>query len=318
MTPDRRRLVLAVLVVAVAAIVVLSAIVARSARAPGAVAGGSPERSAAAGAAVPGTATLVGAGDIADCGDDDDENTAALLRAIPGTVFVAGDNAYEDGSTTQYRDCYGPGWGAELQRTLPAPGNHDYQTRGAAGYLDYYGARARPNGTTWYSTTVGAWHVIVLDSDCSAIGGCGAGSPQETWLRAELAASDARCTVAIWHHPRFSSGEHGDNGAMAAFWTDLYAAGADVVVNGHDHDYERFAPQDPVRNPDPDRGIREFVVGTGGAGLRGFGRPRPNSEVRDSKTHGVIELTLRADGYDWRFIPVAGKSFSDSGTGTCH
>jgi hypothetical protein len=270
-------------------------------------------------AALPsGDAILVGAGDIASCGSDADEATARLLDAIPGTVFAAGDDAYERGTADEFGRCYDPTWGRVRDRTLPAPGNHDYGTSGAAGYVGYFGARARPSGTTWYSREVGAWHVIVLDSDCSAVGGCGAGSAQERWLRADLAASGARCTIAIWHHPLFSSGEHGNNADLTAFWNDLYAAGADIVVNGHDHDYERFAPQAPDGRSDRARGIREFVVGTGGAALRAFGRVRPNSEVRNASTHGVLRLTLGADGYDWTFVPVAGESFTDSGSGDCH
>jgi 3',5'-cyclic AMP phosphodiesterase CpdA len=268
----------------------------------------------------PDVTVLAGAGDIAECGDDDDERTADLVAAIPGTVFLAGDNAYPDGSARVYNDCYGPSWGQFLDRTRPAPGNHEYETRGAAGYLDYFGARAEPNGTTWYSWDAGEWHVIMLDSDCSApeVNGCDAGSEQEAWLRADLATSDARCTLAIWHHPRFSSGEHGNDGRTDALWRALYDRGADVVVNGHDHDYERFAPQDPNGSADRERGIREFVVGTGGARLRAFQTIRANSEVRDATTHGVIRLLLAPERYSWDFVPVAGGIFTDSGSGTCH
>jgi hypothetical protein len=267
----------------------------------------------------PGEGTvLVGAGDIAECGDDDDEQTADLVEQIAGTVFLAGDNVYPDGSPRQYRDCYGPSWGQFLDRTRPVPGNHEYETRGAAGYLDYFGTRAQPNGTTWYAWDAGEWHVIMLDSDCGAVGGCEAGSPQGDWLKADLAASTVRCTLAIWHHPRFSSGDHGNHPFVSAFWQLLYEAGADVVVNGHDHDYERFALQDPNGNADPDRGIREFVVGTGGGRLRNFQAIRTNSEARDAKTHGVIRLVLGPDGYSWSFVPVAGQTFTDAGSGACH
>jgi hypothetical protein len=266
----------------------------------------------------PEVAVLVGAGDIAECGDDDDEQTADLVAAIPGTVFLAGDNAYPDGTARQYRECYTPSWGQFLDRTRPAPGNHEYQTRGAAGYLDYFGTRAAPAGKTWYSWDAGDWHVIMLDSDCASIGGCEAASPQGAWLTADLAASDPRCTLAIWHHPRFSSGEHGNHAFMEPFWQILYDAGADVIVNGHDHDYERFAPQDPDGTADPVRGIREFVVGTGGARLRAFRTIRANSEVRDASTHGVIRLLLAPEGYSWDFVPVAGGIFTDSGSGACH
>lgn len=261
---------------------------------------------------------LVGAGDIAECGDEDDEATSDLVAGIPGTVFLAGDNAYGRGSLNEYRQCYGPGWGRFLDRTQPAPGNHEYETSGAAGYREYFGTRATPEGTTWYSWAAGDWHVIMLDSDCASIGGCEADSPQGEWLADDLAASDARCTLAIWHHPRFSSGDHGNHEFMEPFWQILYDAGADLVINGHDHDYERFAPQDPTGITDNERGIREIVVGTGGAGLRPFKAIRANSEVRDAKTHGVIRLALGPENYSWDFVPVAGATFTDSGSDRCH
>jgi len=260
---------------------------------------------------------LVGAGDIAACDRQDDEATAALLDRIDGTVFTAGDNAYENGSPDQYRDCYGPSWGRHLARTRPAPGNHDWETQDLAGYLGYYGDTATTEGTSWYSYDLGSWHVIVLDSECGKVGGCDAGSRQGIWLAADLASNDARCTVAIWHKPRWSSGEHGDDPAMSDFWTMLYDAGADIVVNGHDHDYERFAPQDPGGREDRARGIREFVVGTGGSELRDFRRTAPNSELRSALDHGVIAFTLRDGSYEWRFT-AATTDFSDSGTANCH
>jgi hypothetical protein len=300
-----------------------------SSRASSLVSAGSSEASAAplasvgasAGASVPASPladpVLVGAGDIADCGLTDDSATAALVDAIPGAVFTAGDNAYPDGSAAQFRDCYQPTWGRFLARTRPAPGNHDWVTKGLAGYLGYFGAAAAPHGTSWYSYDLGAWHVVVLDSDCSSVGGCGADSVQGLWLAADLQASTARCTLAIWHHPRFSSGEHGNDSGVAPFWQTLYDGGADLVINGHDHDYERFAPQDPNGRPDAGRGIREFVVGTGGAALRGFSTTAPNSELRAALVHGVIRLVLHPTSYAWTFLPASG-TFSDSGNGTCH
>ncbi len=229
-----------------------------------------------------GDPVLVGAGDIASCQLDDDEATARLLDGIAGTVFTAGDNAYENGTAAEFADCYGPTWGRHRARTRPAAGNHDYETPGAAGYKAYFGAAAtNEDGRTWYSYELGTWHIVVLDSDCGQVGGCDAASEQGRWLAADLAASSATCTLAIWHHPRFSSGEHGNDTDVAPFWQALYKAGADVIVNGHDHDYERFAPQDPDGAPDRRLGIREFVVGTGGAALRGFATSAANAQLRD-------------------------------------
>jgi hypothetical protein len=282
----------------------------------GATASGStaPSAPASPGAGDP---VLVGAGDIADCGTTDDTATARLVDGVQGTVFTAGDNAYPDGRAEDYRDCYDPTWGPFKDRTRPAPGNHDWVTKDLKGYLDYFGTAAAPDGLPWYSYDLGTWHIVVLDSMCQETGGCGEGSAQGRWLAADLAASGAHCTLAIWHHPRFSSGEHGNDLGPAPFWDDLYAADADVVVNGHDHDYERFAPQDPGGREDRQRGIREFVVGTGGKELRAFKDPIPNSELRAAMIHGVLKLVLHPDSYDWTFIPTGG-SFADSGSGPCH
>ncbi|HUZ01001.1 MAG TPA: alkaline phosphatase, partial [Thermomicrobiaceae bacterium] len=170
----------------------------------------------------------------------------------------------------------------------------------------------------YYSLTIGSWHVVVLNSNCSEVGGCGAGSPQEQWLAQDLAANPTTCTMAVWHQPRFSSGIVGNNVAYDAFWQDLYAAHADLVLNGHDHDYERFAPQDPSANADPTNGMREFVVGTGGKGFVNFSAIQPNSQVRQNTSFGVLVLTLHATGYDWKFVPAAGGQFTDSGSGSCH
>ena len=235
-------------------------------------------------------------------------------------MFTLGDNAYSRGTPAEFRDCYDPSWGRVKDRTeFPVPGNHDYNTANAAGYRGYFGKRATPDGDTWYSRDVGAWHVIVLDANCTEIaGGCDTGSPQLRWLRRDLAASDARCTVALWHQPRFSSGEeHGNDPAVAPFWDALYAADADLVLNGHDHNYERFAPQDPDGNRDDQRGITEVVVGTGGGEMRGMGETKPNSIVRRGRLLGVFQLTLHPDGWSYRFISTDG-SFSDEGTADCH
>jgi hypothetical protein len=277
--------------------------------------GGIGTSSTAADAA--GDPVLVGAGDIATCRGSGDSATAAIVRAIPGTVFTTGDNAYESGTTAEYTDCYGPTWGSFRARTRPAPGNHEYNTIGAAGYFAYFGARAGDPSRGYYAYDLGAWRIYVLNSNCAAIGGCGVGSPQERWLRADLARNARRCTLAYWHHPLFSSGLHGSQTSVRAFWDDLQAAGAELVVNGHDHDYERFAPQTPAGVASA-TGIREFVVGTGGRSRYPFLAARPNSVVRDASAYGVLKLTLHATSYDWGFIPVAGRSFTDSGSGTCH
>jgi hypothetical protein len=287
---------------------------------------GSPGASAEPGASplVPspgrpaGDPVLVGAGDIGDCGSPGDEATADLLDTVTGTVFTTGDNAYESGTLEQFQACYDPSWGRHRDRTRPVPGNHDWETDALAGYFGYFGELAQgPGGTSWYSYELGTWQVIALDSKCDKVGGCGADSPMGRWLAAELAGSRARCTVAYFHHPRWSSGEHGDAPEVDPLWRQLYAAGVDVVLNGHDHDYERFAPQDPDGIEDRDRGIRQFIVGTGGAPLRDFDRVAPNSELRASVAHGVLALTLHDGSYDWAFH-AAGSDFSDRGTARCH
>jgi len=261
---------------------------------------------------------LVGAGDIARCGVYGAEATAKLLDAIPGTVFTAGDNAYEKGSPDEYRRCYDPTWGRHKARTRPAPGNHDYRTRGAAGYFDYFGKVTGARGEGWYSYDVGAWHVVVLNSNCAAVG-CSADSAQVKWLAADLEASSAKCTLAYWHHPRWGSGSRRPEFGVQAFWEVLYAKGAELVVNGHDHFYERIAPIDPKGAPDPARGIRQITAGTGGASLYTFRKPPPPiTEVRDDKTFGVLKLSLKPDGYDWQFVGVPGSSFADSGSAACH
>jgi hypothetical protein len=261
---------------------------------------------------------LVGAGDIGDCTTDNDEATAALLDDIPGTVMALGDNAYPNGTADQYKDCYDPTWGRHKQRTRPIPGNHDYHTKGASAYLDYFGdAAVNADGDPWYSYDLGEWHIIALDSECEETNDCTPKSRQGRWLRADLAASQSMCTLAMWHVPRFSSGFHGNDNDLDDFWKILYDAGADVVVNGHDHDYERFAPQDPDAHEDRVKGIREFVVGTGGTTLRPFEKRAANSELRVALIYGVLKFTLHPTSYEWQFIPTSGD-FSDSGGAHCH
>ena len=264
---------------------------------------------------------LVGAGDIASCDDlAGAEATSKLIDEIPGTVFAAGDLAYPDGSAQDFANCYGPTWGRFKDRTRPTPGNHEYHSGGASTYATYFGTAAGDPKKAYYSYDLGAWHVIVLNSECAEVGGCDASSPQGQWLKQDLALHSTACTLAYFHKPLFSSGaKHGNDPDMKPFWQTLYAAGADVVINGHDHHYERFAPQDPDGHADMQRGIREFVVGTGGKNShRTFADPKANSEVRQADTFGVLKLTLHASSYDWEFVPEAGKSFKDSGAGTCH
>ncbi len=257
---------------------------------------------------------IVGAGDIAVCGQTGDEQTAKLLDNIPGQVITLGDNSNDQGSASQYANCYEPTWGRHKARTKPAVGNHDYLTDNGAPFFAYFGSAIPSKG--YYSYDLGAWHIVVLNSECSHAGGCQAGSTQDKWLQADLAAHPNKCTLAYWHEPRFSSGQWGNHDRYATFWQDLYAAHADIVLNGHDHDYERFALQNPGQQVDPN-GIREFVVGTGGASHGFFNAIQPNSQVRNATTFGVIQLTLHADHYDWKFVPVAGQSFTDSGSEAC-
>lgn len=290
---------------------------------PAATQASTPEPTPAATPTAATPAILVGAGDIGECGTGGPAATARVIRQVldeypEAIVFTAGDNAYPDGSLSDFDRCYDPWWGRFLDRTRPAAGNHDWQTHDAAGFRTYYGDRAGTKGRTWYAYSAGSWRVIVLDSDCGEVGGCGPSSPQGRWLADELAAYPAACTLAIWHHARFSSGPHGNQEAAAPLFDALYAAGADVVVSGHDHDYERFAPQDPAGRRDPERGIREFVVGTGGGHLYLVAFVRANSEVRENATFGVLVLELGEGRYSWRFEPAGDGTFTDAGEGSCH
>jgi hypothetical protein len=271
----------------------------------------------------PGDPVLVGAGDIASCDDlAGAEATAKLIDRIPGTVFAAGDLAYPDGSDEQFTNCYGPTWGRFKERTRPAPGNHEYHKGGgASGYARYFGTAAGDPDKAYYSYDLGTWHIVVLNSECAEIGGCGAQSPQTQWLRQDLSQHTSGCKLAYFHKPLFSSGgKHGNDPEVRPLWDVLYGAGADVIINGHDHDYERFAPQDPSGHLDQKRGIREFVVGSGGKNShrKMIGSPVPNSEARNDDTFGVLKLTLHPGTYDWEFVPEAGKSFKDVGSDPCH
>lgn len=266
--------------------------------------------------------TLVGAGNVARCTDTNDEATAALLDSVPGTVFALGDNAFPGGTLAAYQNCYGPSWGRHLSRTRPALGNHDYDSSTtAAGYFNYFGAAGGDTGKGYYSYDLSAWHVIVLNS-VSAFVATAAGSPQEQWLKADLAAHPNQCTLAMWHRPRFYSNTSTTffpTDAVKPFWDDLYAAGADLIINAHMRDYERFGPQTPDGVADSVNGIREIIVGTGGDGLDTPNTHRiPNSQVNISQVYGVLRLTLASGSYTWQFIPVAGQTGSDSGSAACH
>ncbi len=263
-------------------------------------------------------AILLAAGDIARCGSNGDVQTAAIIQKYPSAaVAPLGDNAYESGTSTEYATCYNPSWGAFKNRTYPSVGNHDYLTTGASGYFGYFGAAAGSPSKGYYSYNLGAWHIIVLNSYCSKAGGCTSSSAQGSWLKSDLAAHPTTCALAYWHHPYFSSGEWGDNTYMQPLVQILYNAGVEIMLAGHDHDYERFAPQDPSGNLDSSRGIVQFVSGTGGSNNTPWTVVQPNSLVRQNTSFGVLKLTLHASSYDWQFIPVSG-SFKDSGTANCH
>jgi hypothetical protein len=261
-----------------------------------------------------GDPVLVGAGDIANSGSGDTA-TAALLDGIPGTVYTLGDNAYDSGTATEFANYYDPTWGRHKARTRPAPGNHDYNTSGATGYYNYFGSLAGPSGQGYYSYDLGNWHIVSLNSEVSM----SVGSAQETWLRNNLAASTKPCTAAYWHKPRFTSGaNHAPDTATGPLVQALYDYNADVILTGHNHQYERFAPMNPSGASDPTSGIRHFVAGSGGSSHYGFGTIQPNSQVRNGDTYGVLKLTLHSNSYDWQFVPEAGKTFTDSGSTACH
>ncbi len=254
------------------------------------------------------SAVLVGAGDIATCTNSYDTATAKLIANIPGTVFAAGDEAYPSGTATNFKNCYGPTWGAFKSRTKPVPGNHEYKTAGASGYFNYFN-----NIPSYYAYNLGAWRIYALNSEISI----SATSAEVKWLKADLAANPHQCVLAYWHEPRWSSGAtHGSSTKVQTLWSTLYNAGAELIINGHDHEYERFAPMN-ASGAAVSSGMREFVVGTGGGSLYHFGTILPASQVHNSSTYGVLKLTLNPTSYSWQFIPIAGKTFTDSGTTSC-
>jgi hypothetical protein len=259
----------------------------------------------------PAAEVFVGAGDIAGCTSRfRDEATADLLDGIEGTVFALGDNVQGPGTAADFADCYDPVWGRHKARTWPAVGNHEYNVPDAVPHFDYWGERAGPAGKGYYSYDVGAWHIVVLNSNVLF-------DEQNDWLAADLAASPHQCTLAYWHHPWFTSSAYRGPEELLRFVQILHQAGADVVLTGHAHGYERFAPQTPEGEADEERGIRHFVVGTGGAPFHPFRRTKPNSEVR-ALVHGVLRLELFPDRYTWEFVPVEGETFTDEGEGRCH
>jgi hypothetical protein len=246
-------------------------------------------------------------------------STSDLLLALqPTAVATLGDNQYNNASLAAFTASFDPTWGRVKPEIRPAIGNHEIERDPtAAGYFQYFGPAAGDPATAYYSYDLGAWHIVVLNGNCAQVGGCDPGSPQIKWLNADLAAHPTLCTLAYWHQPRWTSGEHGNNPLYDTFWQELYRTGVDVVLNGHDHDYERFAAQDPAGNLDIAHGVREFVIGTGGARFESLGIRQPNSEVV-SQTFGVTSFTLHPTSYDWQFIPQAGQTFTDAGTTYCH
>jgi hypothetical protein len=256
-----------------------------------------------------------GAGTAVQCRQAATADTVAGLK--PDAVLALGDTQYFTGAASEYAASYAPTWGRFDSVVRPVPGDAEYGTSGASGYFGYFGARAGDPGRGYYSFDLGAWHIIALNSQCAVVA-CASGSTQERWLRADLAAHPGGCTLAFWHKPRYSSGPAGQATQTIPFWDDLYAAGAEIVLGGDNHEYERFAPQTSAGVADPTRGVRQFVVGTGGEEHQPFTALRPNREAFNDDTFGVLALTLRPGGYDWRFVPEAGKSYTDGGSASCH
>jgi hypothetical protein len=275
-------------------------------------------RSAPTQATTPDATVITAAGDICRLTPTDCAGTAALVLASnPDVALTLGDNQYNSGTLVEHLASYDLEWGTFKGVTKPTPGNHEWNTPNAQGYRDYFGPSFITDGGTWYSFDLGGWHIVSLDSQCTTIGGCGTTSPEYAWLQQDLVADNHACTLAYWHKPRFSSGTvHGSLPATQPFWDLLHPEGAEIILNAHEHNYERFAPQTPL-GVASETGIRQFVVGTGGNCCYAFGTPVANSEVRITGTRGILELTLEATSYSWRFIAVGGAVL-DSGTGTCH
>lgn len=292
---------------------------------------GAADSGARAGQGTGDSVLVVAVGDLV-CGSQTPEGipclharTAALVRQLqPAALLLLGDLQYEMGSLDDFGAYFEPTFGELKPVIRPVPGNHEYYTPRAAGYFDYFNGAGNDSGQAghrqrgYYSFDVGAWHVVAINSNCREVGGCGARSPQARWLQQDLATSRAACTLAFMHSARFSSGEHGNDDDLRDMWDILYRAGAELALAGHDHSYERFGPQDAGGRADSTAGVRAFVVGTGGKGTGRILRARPNSQVRDNSSIGVLALTLRPDGYSWRFAPVPGFTLADSGSARCH
>jgi hypothetical protein len=297
----------------------------------GAGPGGTPSPGPSATPSPSSDRVIVAVGDIV-CGSDTapgtpcrHRDTAALVAQIrPDAVLGLGDMQYEYGGMADFMRYYDPTWGVFRDKTLPVPGNHEYRTAQAHGYYDYFNGLSAFSGPAgdrdkgYYSFDIGQWHVVALNSICGPVGGCGDGSPQMAFLRLDLEHNRRPCTLAYWHHPRFSSGENGGEAQMGDVWRTLYEHRVDVVLNGHDHDYERFGLQTPEGVPDPTGGIGQFVVGTGGRDVRPFrAAVERNSEVRERSTFGVLRMKLRPGSYEWQFVPIAGQAFTDAGSESC-
>lgn len=279
-----------------------------------------PEAKAAAVSLGTRVATVAAAGDVA-CPTAESKpgcraaDTAALVgRLNPSLILALGDLNYDTGTATEFANGYAKTWGAFKRKTFPVPGNHEYYTAGATGYKGYFGSIATPSGTTWHSKRIGNWLILGLDSNCGPIGGCGTTSTQVKWLTAQLRTAP-KCVMAIWHHPRRSSGPHGDTAAVQPLWAKLAAAKADVVLSGHDHAYERFGPLDANANP-ASSGVRQFVVGTGGKQPYPLGAPHPGSQASVQGVDGVLAMDLRSNGWSWKFTGTDDK-VRDSGSATC-
>jgi hypothetical protein len=269
------------------------------------------------------TASMVAMSDVAGCTSSHQptgsSGTANVIDDLSGPLAVVGDEVQGQSTTLQdFRNCYHPRWGQFNGRARPVPGNHEYLTSGAKGYFDYFGSRGGPRGKGYYAYTVGDWQVLALNSNCGNIGGCGPGSAMHSWLKSTLAGSSARCQLAYWHHPRWSHGYHGQNKAVGPLFQLLYNDGVELVLNGHEHAYQRF----PALGPSGDKvsdGVVEIVLPSAGASFHGWGaKAGPAPVVRNNNTFGVVALTLRSDGWSSRFVPAPGGSFRDSASGSCH